>query len=497
MSAIHAEIHAKTSTAQVEAGADSSRRIVPLATDESAYKTFWRWQRPALVFIAIVALGSLILRPLDTLVVFVGSATVAYFAIIVFRFFATYRAEQMGGTVLEITQRDLQLLGEDNILPVYTILCPLYHEAEGVVQFLRGLTKLDYPFDRLDIRVLLEADDLDTQEAAYAEKQRMGNPPSIRIIVVPESDLKTKPRACNYGLVDARGDYVVIYDAEDVPEPDQLRKALVAFTRLPERTVCVQAKLNYYNADQNLLTGFFTAEYSAWFDLFLPGLCAVGAPIPLGGTSNHFKAAALYQLGGWDPYNVTEDADLGIRIARRGMSTAVIDSTTWEEANPRVGNWIRQRSRWVKGYMQTWLVAMRQPRRLLRTLGFWRFLCFQATIGGTPFVLLLNPIYWAFGVLYVLTARDIVPLLFPAPIFAVSVLAALVGNLLFVYLSIFGLFKRQRYGLVPLMFLSPLYWVLQSIAAWKALYQLMVKPHYWEKTTHNLSSPSGRSLTNS
>jgi cellulose synthase/poly-beta-1,6-N-acetylglucosamine synthase-like glycosyltransferase len=244
--------------------------------------------------------------------------------------------------------------------------------------------------------------------------------------------------------------------------------------------------LNYLNPEQNLLTRFFTAEYSMWFDLFLPGLFAIGSPIPLGGTSNHFKIEALRDLGAWDAFNVAKDADLGVRIARGGLDTAVIDSTTWEEANSRVGNWIRQRSRWVKGYMQVWLVAMRRPVRLLRALGPWRAFCFHVAVGGVPFVLLLNPVYWALTLLYALTAWGLVPQLFPTPVFVISILTALIGNLVFIYLSIYGLIKRERYGLVPLMFLSPLYWVLQSIAAWKALYQLFANPHYWEKTTHNL-----------
>jgi cellulose synthase/poly-beta-1,6-N-acetylglucosamine synthase-like glycosyltransferase len=317
----------------------------------------------------------------------------------------------------------------------------------------------------------------------------------VQIIVVPDSQPKTKPKACNYGLRGARGAYVVIYDAEDIPDPDQIKKALVAFGRLPSNVVCVQAKLNYFNPTQNLLTRFFTAEYSMWFDLFLPGLFIVGAPIPLGGTSNHFKRDALEQLGAWDPFNVAEDADLGMRIARSGLATAVIDSTTWEEANSRVGNWIRQRSRWVKGYMQVWLVSMRHPLALLRTLGPWRFFCFHATIGGTPLVFLLNPVYWVLTLLWVLTAADIVPLLFPLPIFVMSILTALIGNLVFIYLSIYGLIKRERYDFVPLMFMLPVYWVLQSIAAWKGLYQLLTKPHYWEKTTHNLAAhdPAGLS----
>ena len=461
--------------------------FVAVGLDESAYETFRGWQKPALVLIAIAAVASLIIWPVPFLIAFNAVATVCYFAIIAFRFYTIQRGERKAKTVLDIADDDVRAV-DDATLPVYTILSPLYQEAETVVQFLRAMAQMDYPFEKLDIRVLLEEDDTETRVAALREKARMGNPEAIQIIVVPDALPKTKPKACNYGLWGARGDYLVIYDAEDIPEPDQLKKALIAFARLPEETVCIQAKLNYFNAEQNLLTRFFTAEYSMWFDLFLPGLFATGAPIPLGGTSNHFKMSALRTLGGWDPFNVAEDADLGMRIVRGGMSTAVMDSTTWEEANSRVGNWIRQRSRWVKGYMQVWVVAMRHPFGMLRTLGLWRTFGFHATVGGTPFVLLLNPLYWLLTVLYALTAWGLVPRLFPTPIFLVSLLTAVIGNLTFIYLSICGLLKRERYALVPLMFLSPFYWVLQSIAAWKAFYQLLVKPHYWEKTTHNLSA---------
>ncbi len=454
--------------------------------EESAYETFWGWQKPAVAIVAIVLVVALVVAPATTLLMANVAVTLLYLGIIAFRFYTIHRAELTSAAEIDISPGDVKSLAASE-LPVYTILSPLYREPETVVQFLRAMRNLDYPFERLDIRVLLEEDDRETYQSATAEIARMGYPESITLVVVPEAHPKTKPKACNHGLNGARGDYVVIYDAEDLPEPDQLRKALIAFQRLPPDTVCVQAKLNYFNPEQNLLTRFFTAEYSTWFDLFLPGLFAVGAPVPLGGTSNHFKAEALRALGAWDPFNVTEDADLGMRIARAGYRTAVIDSTTWEEANSRVGNWIRQRSRWIKGYMQTWLVTMRHPVQLLRALGLWRFVCFQATIGGTAFVLLVNPIYWLATAVYVLMPLHMIAALFPPVILAISLITAIIGNLTFIYLAMYGLVKRRRYGFVPLMFLSPVYWVLQSIAAWKALYQLLVKPHYWEKTTHGLT----------
>ncbi|MCW8133955.1 MAG: glycosyltransferase, partial [Planctomycetota bacterium] len=249
-------------------------------------------------------------------------------------------------------------------LPVYTILVPMYKEPEVAQKIARAVTELDYPLEKLDVKLLLEEDDPETRKKIEEVMDQL--PSCVEVIVcpkVPKGQPKTKPRACNWGLERARGQYLVIYDAEDRPEPDQLKKAVAAFRRLKaagkEKVVCLQAKLNYFNARQNPLTRFFTLEYTTWFDLFLPGLHAFRIPIPLGGTSNHFDTKTLKDLGGWDPFNVTEDCDLGIRMARQGYRTEILDSTTWEEANCRVGNWIRQRSRWIKGYFQTHLVHTR------------------------------------------------------------------------------------------------------------------------------------------
>ena len=191
----------------------------------------------------------------------------------------------------------------------------------------------------------------------------------MRPLPLPAGIPRTKPRAMGIGLRYARGTLVTVYDAEDKPDPQQLKKAVWGFQRVNDRVACLQAKLSYYNPRQNLLTRWFTLEYDAWFNIFLPGLHRIGAPIPLGGTSNHFRRAPLEACLGWDPYNVTEDADLGLRFARLGLTTAMLESTTGEEANSRVGNWLRQRSRWSKGYMQTLLVHTRRPLRLLRQLG--------------------------------------------------------------------------------------------------------------------------------
>lgn len=249
-------------------------------------------------------------------------------------------------------------------LPVYTVLVPMYKEPEVAQKIARAVTELNYPKEKLDVKLLLEEDDPETRRKV--EEVLNDLPSCVEVVVcpkVPKGEPRTKPRACNWGLERAKGEYLVIFDAEDRPDPDQLKKAVVTFRRLEaqgkRRVVCLQAKLNYFNPRQNALTRFFTLEYTTWFDLFLPGLHAFRIPIPLGGTSNHFRTDVLRELGGWDPFNVTEDCDLGMRMARRGYATEVLDSTTWEEANSHVGNWIRQRSRWVKGYFQTHLVHTR------------------------------------------------------------------------------------------------------------------------------------------
>ena len=290
-----------------------------------------------------------------------------YGAIIVFRLISVLWSALRGlaGKPAEhkITEAELKKL-DPAALPVYTILVPMYKEPEVAQKIARAVTALDYPLEKLDVKLLLEEDDPETRRKIEEVLDQL--PPCVEVLVcpkVPKGQPKTKPRACNWGLERARGEYLVIFDAEDRPERDQLKKAIVAFNRLStkgkDHVACLQAKLNYFNARQNGLTRFFTLEYTAWFDLFLPGLHALRIPIPLGGTSNHFKTHVLKELGGWDPFNVTEDCDLGIRMARQGWRTEVLDSTTWEEATSRVGNWIRQRSRWIKGYLQTHLVHTR------------------------------------------------------------------------------------------------------------------------------------------
>jgi len=370
-------------------------------------------------------------------------------------------------------------------LPIYTILVPLYREAATLPRLLEGLRALDYPKDRLDVMLMLEEDDDETRQAVRLTDL----PRYVRAIVTPDCEPKTKPKACNLGLALARGEYLVIYDAEDRPEPDQLKKAVLGFRRCPDDVVCLQARLNFYNQRQNLLTRWFTTDYSIWFDLLLPGLDRMGAPIPLGGTSNHFKVAVLRQLLGWDPYNVTEDCELGIRLAQRGLLTRMLDSTTWEEACSRLGYWFRQRSRWTKGYIQTYLCHQRVPFRLLRSVGPLGALSFHVMVGGTFVSLLINPLYWTLTASWFMLRWKLLGMLFPYPLVLWGLLCLFVGNFIFLYGSLLATYRRGYFDLVKYCLVLPVYWVLGSMAAWKGFIQLFTRPSYWEKTRHGLDLP--------
>ena len=447
-----------------------------LPDDEAARRTLWRNQQAALIVAALVILLGLVFWRVGTLATLISLAIAGYVAGGGYKIYVLYQAARHG--VPAHAPLDLP----DDELPRYTVLVPLYREAVIIPGLLDALRALDYPDARLEVLLLLEEDDEETIEACRARPL----PAHIRPLVVPQGTPKTKPRACNEGLAAATGDYLVIYDAEDRPQRDQLRKALAAFAAAPPEVVCQQAKLAYYNGRQNALTRFFTIDYANWFDGILPGLTALAAPIPLGGTSNHFRVAALRELGGWDPYNVAEDADLGIRLTRRGYRTAIFDSTTWEEANSRVRNWIRQRSRWIKGYMQTFLVHTRHPRRLWRELGAVNFLSFVALVGGTSASALLNPLFWALGVAYYITRSTAIEALFPTPIYYLGLACLLVGNFIFIYMSMFTAVRWGYEDLTKWAILMPLYWVLFSVAGYLALYELITRPHHWQKTTHGL-----------
>jgi len=357
-----------------------------------------------------------------------------------------------------------------DVLPTITILAPMFRESASLPSFFSAMSALDYPADKLDIKLLLEAEDLETRRAAAAVAATI----QFETIIIPRGAPQTKPKACNFGLALARGDLLVIYDAEDAPEPDQLRKAAEAFAAAGPYTACLQAQLNFDNAEETWLTRQFSLEYALWFDHMLPGLAAIGAPIPLGGTSNIFRTDALRDVGGWDPYNVTEDAELGLRLARSGWKVGVLSSTTWEEAPLTESAWLKQRTRWMKGYLQTFLAHRRSRRRVARG-----WLTADLFIGGAVAVALVAPFLWiaaAFG-----PALD-----WPGASFARWSMGA--AQIALIALAAYAPVRRGMARLAPWALLAPIYWLMMSAAAWRAVFQLARAPHYWEKTEHGLSA---------
>jgi cellulose synthase/poly-beta-1,6-N-acetylglucosamine synthase-like glycosyltransferase len=466
-------------------------RLAARSPRESAAQVFTPTQIVCLYILTVLFLWGLLNHTAFTLALAMSIVNLFYIAAIGFKMLLSL----VGAVDRKHYVEPAELASlKDEELPVYTILVPVYNEPEIVSMLIKGLGQLDYPHEKLDVLLLLEENDRVTIEAAKA-----AHPPHyIRFIYIPDSKPKTKPKACNYGLAFAQGEYLTIYDAEDIPDPDQLKKAILAFRHGPPDLVCVQAALNYFNRDENFLTRMFTLEYSYWFDYLLPGLDSLRLPIPLGGTSNHFRTDRLLELGGWDPFNVTEDADLGIRASQRGYRVGVINSTTYEEANCRLKNWIRQRSRWIKGYMQTWLVHNRDPWKSLKTLGLGNWLAYQFFIGGTIVCFLSNPILWLFFIYAAISRAAWLEQLFPGWMLYISLFNLILGNSIGIYLNMIAVFRRKYYNLTLYAILNPIYWLLHSAAAYMALWQLFTKPFYWEKTIHGLSKmtqghhPSGK-----
>jgi cellulose synthase/poly-beta-1,6-N-acetylglucosamine synthase-like glycosyltransferase len=470
----------------------SVKALVNEQPKNSAHVTFTKPQIATAVIMLVITCACMFIDWLVTLIVLNCCIQVFYFVMTIFKFSIIMRGTQKRAQ-MRYTEEEIASIDERD-LPVYTILVPMYKEAHIIPHLIKNLEGLDYPKSKLDVRLLLEEDDVESIEVIHSMKL----PAYYTTIVVPHSLPKTKPKACNYGLIRARGEYVVIYDAEDRPDPDQLKKVHATFAELSEEYVCVQAKLNYFNSEQNMLTRWFTHEYSMWFELLLPGVMQLDVPIPLGGTSNHFKMDVLKRINAWDPYNVTEDADLGIRLYKEGYKTAIVDSRTWEEANSQVGNWIRQRSRWIKGYMQTWLVHMRNPFRLWKEIGAKGFFGFQVMVLATPALPLLNPIFWLMILLWYGWQADFIPMFFPGAIYYISAVEFIIGNFLFVFSNVAGMYwviyemhkkgdKTFSFSIIKYALLTPIYWVLMSLAALKAAWQLVTKPFYWEKTTHGLT----------
>ncbi|MFC0481732.1 glycosyltransferase family 2 protein [Gellertiella hungarica] len=371
-------------------------------------------------------------------------------------------------------------------LPVYTVLVALYREAEVVDQLLDALLALDWPASRLDIKLVCEEDDRSTLGALAVRTL----PPHVEVVRVPATGPRTKPKALTYALAGSRGDYVTIYDAEDRPHPLQLREAHARFAAGDEWLACLQAPLVVDNSHASWLSDLFSIEYFAQFHCFLPMLAARGRPLPLGGTSNHFRRNALLAVGAWDPYNVTEDADLGLRLARRGYRTGLIERPTWEDAPETVPVWLHQRSRWLKGWLQTFLVAMRNPRRLLGEIGPASMAVSLLTCAGMVLSALLYPFFFvSLGILSWRFASGSLPGIASAEaMFYLIDGMAMAGGLAYTLAA--ARLRRQTTGerLAPYRaLLIPVLWLLLTLAAWKAIGDLIRNPHGWNKTPHQPS----------
>lgn len=363
--------------------------------------------------------------------------------------------------------------------PIVSVMVALYREDSIAARLAARLDQLDYPRELLDILLVVEEEDDLTRNALT----KTDLPGWMRVIVVPNGTIKTKPRALNYALDHCRGSIIGIYDAEDAPESDQIRKVVERFYQRGPEVACLQGKLDYYNPRTNWLARSFTIEYASWFRVFLPGIEKLGLAIPLGGTTLFFRRRALEELGGWDAQNVTEDADLGLRIYRHGYRTELVETTTYEEANCRGIAWIKQRSRWIKGYMMTYMSHMRAPVLLWQQLGPRRFIGFQMQFLATTVQTLFAPLLWSFWLLPFGFHHPVLEAI-PFTLFIVISALMMLIAIMIVAFDIKGM-RKTKHGLNPLWAVTLIFYQpLATLAAYKALWELLTKPFYWDKTSH-------------
>lgn len=437
-----------------------------------------------LLFLALqIVLGTALFGSAPIVLILHLASAFFYLGCIGLRFHAAWRFDPRRRFAPERFHIDRS---QDHKLPVYTLLIPLYREANQVTALAKALRQLDWPVERLEIKLICEADDLDTLEACRKVLRKPGHH-HFEIVAVPPGNPRTKPKALNYALPLSSGAYVVIYDAEDRPHPLQLREAWSRFQAGPENLACLQAPLVIHNSFEGWLPRMFATEYAALFDGLLPYLARLRAPLPLGGTSNHLKRSILDICGGWDAFNVTEDADLGMRIARSGYLTGTLRAPTFEEASVELSVWLKQRTRWFKGWYQTWLIHMRNPLLLSNDLGFVGMLVFQIMMAGLAVSALVHPILIYFIIAHVVDYLTVEPggSAF-GPLFWLDVLTVLFGYFSFGWLAWQALPIRGLEQLRGTIWGIPAYWMLLSVAAWRALCHLITRSHDWEKTPHRL-----------
>ncbi|MEN5297089.1 glycosyltransferase [Brucella sp. TWI559] len=418
--------------------------------------------------------AGIVIWPMQTIFALHSSLTLFFLGCVLIRLFAAVSSRRLRlSQIAPFHRRDL---------PVYSVLVPLYREQAVVGQLIAALDQINWPRSKLDIKLICEKDDFDTLAAI----RRCRLPRNYEVILVPTGGPQTKPKALNYALQFTRGEIIAVFDAEDRPHPDQLLEAWQAFQREGPVLACVQAPLIIANFRENLLTRMFSFEYAALFRGLLPWLASRRLVIPLGGTSNHFRRSCLEQVGGWDAYNVTEDADLGLRLARFGYGISVITRGTIEDAPISYSVWHKQRTRWIKGWMQTWLVHGRNPYAASRELGWWRFTINQIYTLGIIASALLHPF------MLMTVALLFVSMIFmPLDADNIWLLRIDMVNIMLAYLSFYVLGSKTmeptELGGYFHILAIPAYWILISVSAWRAVWQLVRKPHLWEKTPHQPS----------
>ena len=458
--------------------------LLRLSPDLSAARRMLPWQSVALLALAGLMLGAHVMAADIAVAAWTALLTLPFFAVVSLRLLAMIETLREGPRASPPTDK------ADADLPVYTIMVPLFRETRVLSDIVAALNRLDYPRAKLDIKLVLEESDAPMLRAVEA----LELPPVFDVVVVPRGQPQTKPKALNYALAFARGDFIVVFDAEDDPEPAQLKRALAAFEAGGPELGCLQASLCIDNFRDGWLTRQFAIEYAAQFDCLLPALEKLGLPMPLGGTSNHFRREALADCGGWDPHNVTEDADLGIRLARRGWRTGTIASTTWEEAPARLMPWLRQRTRWLKGWMQTYAVHTRFPEALHKELGWRGALAVHALLGGLVLSTFVHPVF------YVILAAEVVSgsvlgrpeSLMGAGFWHLALANLALGFSVAMLTGLIAVWRRGMRALIPSILTMPLYWLLISVAAYRAAWQLARDPFRWEKTEHGLARTRSR-----
>lgn len=462
----------------------ADRAAVRRPLERSLRAAVAQWQKHVVVALLAMAAASVLLWPEGTLrvVLYIAAAIIAMncalwsAALIANTRGAWHRSRKSG--------RQSSVGHETGPPPKVSVLIPLYREPETAPLLINSLRALDYPPELLDVKLVLEADDDETMPALIAQDL----PGFVEILVTPDGGPRTKPRALNFALDFVDGEIVGIYDAEDRPQPDQIRRIVAQFAEAPPDVVCIQARLGWYNRDENWLTRCFEIEYASWFDVMLPGLRWLGLPMPLGGTSLFLRREAIVELGGWDSHNVTEDADLGMLIARAGWRTELSLSLTEEEASCRLEPWIKQRSRWLKGYLATWTTHMRAPAALVRDLGWKKTIGLNVLLlSGVLGYLLLLPVLWLIAAMWWITGGE--SWAAQSTIDALTTLNAVIWvtlPILFCAAALGATRRGWRRGLIWTVTL-PLYWPLGSVAACIAVWELVVSPFSWRKTRHGVS----------